>query len=74
MPIIRSSLKEKQHSFVRLVYTHNNVASVVFLTFVTPCFNYLHVRNDKNLGVLAMVLEITCGDHIWESLGLKVLG
>ena len=74
MPLIHSSLKGKQLTLVCLVYTHNNVASVVFLTFVTPCFNYLHVRNYKNLGVLAMVLEITCGDHIWESLGLKVLG
>ena len=32
MPLIRSSLKGKQLTFVRLVYAHNNVAFVVFHT------------------------------------------
>ena len=49
MPLIRSSLKGKQLTLVCLVCTHNNVASVVFHTFVPPCFNYLDVRNYKRI-------------------------
>ena len=40
-------LEEKQLTLVCLVYTHSNVASVVFHTFVPPCFNYLHGRNGR---------------------------
>ena len=41
--------EEKQLTPVCLVYTHNNVCSVVFHTFVPPCFNYLHGRNDSEI-------------------------
>ena len=70
IPLIRSSLKgkqeEKQLTLVCLVYTHNNVASVVFHTFVPPCFNYLHVRSDK--------FRSACNDHPYKSLGATIFG